>query len=152
MSSVIAQNVLFRVALGFNMPTGWLLPLQSIPQVSATDNNTTDAHVAADFQAVSAASNSSQGDDKNSGAGSFSASANAEQMGFSDSEATQLKYIFTGLLCHVNKGLSSNPSSFVPAVRKFMNNTETYTATETGLLTALSTFGKYCGLTPSYRS
>jgi len=60
----------------------------------------------------------------------------------STDEQDKLKELFE----RINFGLHSNPEAFVPAVKQMLVNVEQYASGETGLVSAISTFGKYAGV------
>ena len=51
----------------------------------------------------------------------------------------------------IRTGIQEAPQIFVPACRRFIQNAEKFAATETGLVSALYTFGKYSGLARAKR-
>ena len=141
------RSLLFHVAVGMQAPSDWLLPLHAVPDVSFQDvdvqqesQNVTDTAGAAtahvhrrdDHSASSSADVEVTADD----------CATSAIPALSDEEKAQLGDLLVTLSSRIQSGLLSNPNSFVPAVRKFMTSCSHYAATDTGLLTLLTTFGQ----------
>jgi len=117
-------STLFVVATGQSPPEGWLLPLHLTAATPAlmtsnTQQPTTEA-VAECSEVVTVEPVAS----------------------LSSDQQEQLDNLFG----RITQGLEGSPNVFVPAVTKMLQNVDKYASTETGLVSALTTFGKYSGL------
>ncbi|XP_050498792.1 uncharacterized protein LOC126879645 [Diabrotica virgifera virgifera] len=115
------------IANGIRPPPEWFSPLQksldssiqTLPETSGTQKYT--ELLAEDH-----------GNDADSG----------ESQTLSDQELAQLETLFD----RIKNGAKSNPTIFVPAIQKMLFNATSFANTETGLVSALYTFGSYSGV------
>lgn len=125
---------MFQVATGRSPPMNWLLPLVCpITELNANEFAATNAQTR---QSQEFMPDASAGDDFEDG----------EELSLLASEVEELD----ALMSRIRQGIKDSSSSFVPACRRMLSNARIYAATDTGLLSALHTFGKYSGL-PSVR-
>ena len=131
--SAETKAVLFEIGTGRRPPADWLLPLRSKSAVSEND----PGH--------------SRNDDDSSDTVEYSPTepelasprhAADEVDSWSAEEYERLQSVFD----RIRKGIQEAPQIFVPACRRFIENSDKYAATRTGLVSALYTFGKYSGL------
>lgn len=131
--SMATRSKLFEVALGSTVPEGWLADLQDCSSQSVSMTST-------DLPSSSSVGNANL-------ESSSEKSANFKaQLSFE--EQSRLHHM---VLHRLNAGLASNPDVFVPAVRKMLKNIDHHATTEAGLVSAISTFGKYSGVPAVHR-
>ena len=133
--SVETKAVLFEIGTGRRPPADWLLPLHSKPGPAVRESDPTD----------------SRNDDDSSDTVEYNHTepepaspreTTEEADTLSGEERERLESVFG----RIRRGIQEAPQIFVPACRRFIENTDKFAATETGLVSALYTFGKYSGL------
>lgn len=129
-----AKAVLFEVATGTPPSQDWLMPLHSIPPTGRqpTSNQDYDSSDTVDYDPTEATSQRDQRD-------------TADDPGIERLTADE-KQGLENLFSRIWKGVQEAPQIFVPACRRMVTNTQKFASTETGLVSALYTFGKYTGL------
>ena len=127
------KAVLFEVATGRLPAADWLLPLSSVPSsigtVPSCSRQDEDSSDTVEYNPAEPAS-------------PREAAADEETDSLTAEEHERLENVFA----RIRKGVQEAPQVFVPACRRLVENAEKYAATETGLISALYTFGKYSGL------
>jgi len=134
--SADAKLSLFKVATGQSPPKDWFAPL-----TASADNL---VHIRMPDGTEN--SNDSTGRD------ACESSDNHVNAGTSaDSHTTaseELLSRFENFVSRIKQGLLESPETFTPALDQMMSNIDKFASTETGLLSAMHTVGKYSGLEP----
>lgn len=134
--SAETKAVLFEVGTGSRPSAEWLLPLRSMPATTATEpassRNDGDSSDTVDYSPVGS----------DSARPIIDNTVEDNSCTLTADERQRLETVFS----RIWKGVEEAPQVFVPACRRLIDNTEKYAATETGLVSALYTFGKYAGL------
>ena len=138
--------LLFRVATGNTPPPDWLLPLDcpAANSASASDQHTNVC--ASDSQHISTEQPQPFFvSDSITSTVSISDTLSKEQSeALSAVDMARLDVLFG----RIKQGLVDSANIFVPACRRMLDNTDKFAATDTGLVSAMHTFGKYSGLQP----
>lgn len=122
------KRLFFFIATGRNPPPGWLLPL--CPEEIQTFGGT-----------VSGECNMASSSDNQ-----LTATFNQHIEEKCERLTPEEEEKFDKFVSVIKTGIECNPNTFVPAVRKLLSNFDKYAKTESGLISALHTFGKYSGL------
>lgn len=124
---------LFEVGTGKYPSAEWLLPLCSIPGATGTQPTSSrhdeDSNDTVEYSPTEPAS-------------PRETTADAQYDTLTPEDRERMENLFA----RIRKGIDEAPQIFVPACRHLVDNAEKFTATETGLVSALYTFGKYSGL------
>lgn len=133
------KAVVYEIARGKEPDPLWLLPLNTHPDEVPAIMEGKSLRVELSTTIVE---NNHGEDDKDPSASDMDFSLSNNVITSSENERDGLK----ALVHRIEEGMDSNPEVFVPAVKKLLKNVEMFVKTDSALVSALHTFGRYSGL------